>query len=57
MTEEERKRWFAKLFFKKPIYFEKKIDSTVYCVNTHFNCQAKTSVSDRIDRLIEQMGK
>lgn len=57
MSEEERKRWFAKLFFRKPINFEKEIDGTVYCVNTHFNCQAKTSVYDRIDRLIEQMGK
>ena len=57
MTEEERKCWFTKLLFRKPINFEKEIDGTVYCVNTHFNCQAKTSVSDRIYRLIEQMGK
>ncbi|MBQ9228606.1 MAG: hypothetical protein IJ168_07195 [Eubacterium sp.] len=54
MSEEERKRWFTKLLFRKPINFEKEIDGTVYCVTTHFNSQAKTSVADRIERLIGQ---
>ena len=57
MTEEERKRWFTKLLFRKAINFEKEIDGTIYCVTTHFNSQAKTSVFDRIERLIEQTEK
>ena len=57
MTTEERKQFFNKLLFRKPIDFEKEIDGTVYCVTTHFNSQAKTSVFDRIERLIGQQRK
>lgn len=57
MTKEERNQFFNKLLFSKPINFEKEIDGTVYCVTTHFNSQAKTSVFDRIERLIGQQGK
>lgn len=54
MTVEERKKFFKKLLEVSPVTFEKEIDGTVYRVSTHFNSQAKTSVTNRIVRLIEQ---
>ena len=57
MSAEERKQFFNKILFRKPISFEKEIDGTVYHVSTHFNSQAKSSVSNRIARLIEKQGR
>lgn len=53
MTPEQRKEWYDKSFFSKPICFEKEIDGTVYTVNTHFGSKSKESIKLKIVRILE----
>ncbi len=52
MTQEERLAWYEKFQYPRPINFEKKIDGTVYSVNSHFNQKSNEPLVKKIERII-----
>ena len=52
MTQEERLAWYEKFQYPRPINFEKKIDGTVYSVNSHFNQKSNEPLVRKIERII-----
>ena len=47
MTQEERLAWYEKFQYPRPINFQKKIEGTVYSVNSHFNQKSNEPFSLR----------
>ena len=52
MTQEERLAWYEKFQYPRPINFQKKIDGTVYSVNSHFNQKSNETLVRKIERII-----
>lgn len=52
MTQEERLAWYEKFQYPRPINFQKKIDGTVYSVNSHFNQKSNEPLVRKIERII-----
>ena len=52
MTPEERLAWYEKFQYPRPINFQKKIDGTVYSVNSHFNQKSNEPLVRKIERII-----
>ena len=52
MTQEERLAWYEKFQYRRPINFKKKIDGTVYAVNSHFNQKSNEPLVRKIERII-----
>ena len=51
LTPEERKTWYIRGMYTKPLKYTQEIDNTVYIVRTNFNENADSTVYDTVERI------
>ena len=54
LTPEERRSWYIKGMYAKPLKYTQEIDNTVYLVRTDFNENASSTVYDTVERITSQ---
>ncbi len=51
MTPEERKAWYIKGMYVKPLKYMQEIDNTTYIIRTNFNENSTSTVYDTVERI------
>ena len=51
MTPEERKAWYIKGMYVKPLKYMQEIDNTTYIIRTNFNESSSSTVYGTVERI------